>query len=245
MNSTIINSLLILQNIDRDILSIQKKLSFIPKSVKEIEDKLKIHHEKSIEKKNELDLLLKKRKEFELEMQSQNDKLKKLEVQLFTLKNNKEYAAMLKEINDIKKNNEKIEESILEIMYQYDKEKEAHKIIENEVKEFEALNQKEKEEKKKEEEILREDLKEKNKIRGSHSITVNKNTVSIYEKILKNKNDFAVVEVKSEVCQGCHMRVPPQMINDLILSEELFFCPHCARIIYLETREHLFKKNSK
>jgi predicted nucleic acid-binding Zn-ribbon protein len=33
--------------------------------------------------------------------------------------------------------------------------------------------------------------------------------------LLKHSDGIAIAEVKSEVCQGCNMNIPPQMYNDL------------------------------
>ncbi len=50
-------------------------------------------------------------------------------------------------------------------------------------------------------------------------------------------NGKAVVPVIDEVCHGCFMNIPPQMVIDLRRCETLFFCPQCQRIIYWKERE--------
>jgi predicted nucleic acid-binding Zn-ribbon protein len=45
-----------------------------------------------------------------------------------------------------------------------------------------------------------------------------------------------VVAVWKEVCDGCHMSIPPQLYNELQKSNELITCPSCSRIIYWENR---------
>jgi len=53
-----------------------------------------------------------------------------------------------------------------------------------------------------------------------------------YEMIKGLNNGLAVVSVWKEVCNGCHMNIPPQLYNDLQRSIELLSCPHCSRIMY-------------
>ena len=62
-----------------------------------------------------------------------------------------------------------------------------------------------------------------------------------YDRIFGNRGALAVVEVKDETCQGCHMRIPPHMCNQVQSSQmqgksEIFNCPHpyCGRIVYVQ-----------
>jgi predicted nucleic acid-binding Zn-ribbon protein len=49
---------------------------------------------------------------------------------------------------------------------------------------------------------------------------------------LAGKRGFAVSPVVGGVCQGCQMRIPPQLNNILARMESLEMCPRCGRIIY-------------
>lgn len=49
---------------------------------------------------------------------------------------------------------------------------------------------------------------------------------------IKLKKGRAVVAVKGGVCQGCNMRIPPQLYNILQRGNSLELCPTCARMIY-------------
>ena len=49
---------------------------------------------------------------------------------------------------------------------------------------------------------------------------------------IKLKKGRAVVPVKGGVCQGCNMRIPPQLYNTLQRGNSLELCPTCARMIY-------------
>jgi len=57
---------------------------------------------------------------------------------------------------------------------------------------------------------------------------------------LAGKRGFAVSPVLNGTCQGCQMRIPPQLNNILARMESLEMCPRCGRIIYrkemLETK---------
>jgi predicted nucleic acid-binding Zn-ribbon protein len=49
---------------------------------------------------------------------------------------------------------------------------------------------------------------------------------------LAGKRGFAVCPVIGGTCQGCQMRIPPQLNNILARMESLEMCPRCGRIIY-------------
>lgn len=46
------------------------------------------------------------------------------------------------------------------------------------------------------------------------------------------RRGFAVSAVHTGTCQGCQMRIPPQLNNVLARMESLEMCPRCGRIIY-------------
>jgi len=58
-----------------------------------------------------------------------------------------------------------------------------------------------------------------------------------YEQIKNAGRVVAVVSVWKEVCDGCHMSIPPQLYNNLQKSTTLITCPNCNRIIYWERRD--------
>ncbi len=55
-----------------------------------------------------------------------------------------------------------------------------------------------------------------------------------FTRILKNKNGVAAVSIIDESCQGCHMIVPPQVIADVKKGNDLVYCLHCSRILYVD-----------
>lgn len=49
---------------------------------------------------------------------------------------------------------------------------------------------------------------------------------------LTTKRGYAVAPVIKGSCQGCHMKLPPQLNNILARMESLEVCPRCGRIVY-------------
>ena len=57
-----------------------------------------------------------------------------------------------------------------------------------------------------------------------------------YETIFSRRGGLAVVAVKSGTCQGCRMRIPPQLHNEIQRLDKIHFCPNCQRILYCEVQ---------
>src|SRR5690606_18386373 len=60
---------------------------------------------------------------------------------------------------------------------------------------------------------------------------IDKNWLKTYD-TLAGKRGYAVAPVAQGTCQGCQMRIPPQLNNILARMESLEMCPRCGRIIY-------------
>jgi predicted nucleic acid-binding Zn-ribbon protein len=56
-----------------------------------------------------------------------------------------------------------------------------------------------------------------------------------YEMIFSRRGGVAVAEAKGGTCQGCRMRLPPQLYNELQRHEQIHYCPNCQRILYWES----------
>ena len=64
-----------------------------------------------------------------------------------------------------------------------------------------------------------------------------KHTLSIYERLLKNKKDRVIVPIENRTCSGCHISLTAQHENVVRKGENLVFCEHCSRIHYWQDLE--------
>jgi predicted nucleic acid-binding Zn-ribbon protein len=54
-----------------------------------------------------------------------------------------------------------------------------------------------------------------------------------YDMLIERRNGLAVVEARGGACLGCHMHLPPQLFNRLFVAKEVQNCPHCNRLLFL------------
>jgi uncharacterized protein len=177
--------------------------------------------------------LQKQRKDKELELGTKEENAKKLQNQLYQLKTNKEYQAMLQQIDSAKADASVIEDKILEILDQFDKVKKESNLEKEKLQEEEKIfnNQnKQIEDRIKEIDSRLEQLEEQRK---QVIPNIAPKILSQYERILKNRDGLAIVSVKDNSCLGCNMFVPPQVINLIKMYERIITCEICNRILYI------------
>jgi len=59
--------------------------------------------------------------------------------------------------------------------------------------------------------------------------------LSFYEKIRIWAGNTAVVPVKKQACYGCYMKLNDKTYSEVIKADEICNCPHCGRILYIES----------
>ncbi|MGE5307990.1 MAG: zinc ribbon domain-containing protein [Deltaproteobacteria bacterium] len=173
----------------------------------------------------------KEKKDRELEFQSKEEAGKKLQSQLYALKTNKEYNTMLQQIKDAKADASVIEDRILESMDKIDKAKAA---VEDEKKRLQGEEQAFNAEKRKVEDRVKEidsKLAQLEADRNRLIPGIDKKILADYDRILKSREGLAIVCVRKDMCGGCNMKVPPQVINMIRMYERIQTCEVCNRIL--------------
>jgi uncharacterized protein len=64
---------------------------------------------------------------------------------------------------------------------------------------------------------------------------LDKKMLAFYEKIRIWAGNSAVAPVKKQACYGCYMKINDKTYADVIKAEEIVTCPHCGRILHVET----------
>lgn len=229
-----IENLVKLQGVDSEIYALQREKDSKPQEVKALELSFeeKKQHLSSLEK-NLLDLQ-KQRKEKELELASKEEGAKKLQTQLYSLKTNKEYQAMLQQIQDAKTDASVIEDKILELFDQADKVKNDTEREKERLKEEEKVFNAQKNNIEDRVREIDDRLSQLQAQRKQIIPQIEAKILGQYERILLNRDGLAIVSVKDNSCGGCNMFVPPQVINLIKMYERIITCEICNRMLYIE-----------
>ena len=205
----------------------------VPRHLSALREELKKKEEDTLRLKKELEKLAVERKEKELELESNQETIRKYQAQLYTVKTNKEYAALLHEIEELKRKNARLEDEILELM---DRGESGEIALDKEKKKLEEEREGyKKEEKKGEEKIaqLKNQLLQLEEKRDTLTVKIEDSLLSRYERIMKTKGT-ALAPVVNAACGGCHLQLPPQVISEVRLGRKVVTCERCSRILYWE-----------
>ena len=230
----LLNNLIKLQFVDKEIFDLRRCLGEMPEELKRLDSELETANSKVNEKEDELKVLQLKRKEKEIDLEEKETIIKKYQAQLYQIKTNTEYRALEKEIGGLEADKSILEEDILGI---FDEIEAAEKAV---CEEKELLSEEKKRidvEKNRidsEKSHIKSKLVDLEEKRKTITPLVDKNTLSTYEKILNNKDGVALTPVKDGNCGGCFVHLPPQIINEIRLKENLVYCERCLRILFLE-----------
>jgi len=223
-----------LQKIDLGLKSIQEEKDRYPTEMKKLDEKQKVETERIEKEKEKIESLEKTRRQKEGQLNLEQEKIKRAEAKMFEVKTNKEYQALLGEIDAIKGANSRMEEEILRVMDEID---ELKKDLSKREKDVGATLEKIEAERKKLQQQMGHDEKVWEKQverREALSKQIETKLVKLYNTLKEKRQGVGVVGVKRETCQGCFVNVPPQLFIEVQKNNALVRCPHCNRILYWE-----------
>jgi len=234
-----LQSLIELQKMDNQIAELERGKAAIPQQIESGKAGIKEKQGQLKEAEDTLAELQKKHKDLEMDVAAENDHIAKTKTKLSAVKTNKEYSAILVEVDAVKEKILALEDQELELM----------EVIEEKEREFPPLktNCKEEEEKfnayklKKEAEAERTE-KELEVIRPRRSQLANVLEVKLlehYTKVFKARSGLAVVAIHENICQGCHQQILPQQVIDVKAGETINHCEQCSRILYWEEKREI------
>jgi predicted nucleic acid-binding Zn-ribbon protein len=223
-----------LQRIDLDLKHIKEERERYPKEIKKLDEKKNIEKEKMQKEKERIELLEKERRQKEGHLNLEQEKIKRAEGRMFEVKTNKEYQALLNEVDAIKEASSREEEEILKILDEID---ELKKSLSKREKEVAVVMEKVEAEKKIiQEKMVQDDEIWKKRMERREVLTkqLESKLYKLYNTLKEKRQGVGVVSVKHETCQGCFVNVPPQMFIEVQKNNALIRCPNCNRILYWE-----------
>lgn len=228
-----IESLLVLQDRDQRILSLEEDLKRIPEDKERAKERLAndlaaVEAAKKAIQENEIAI-----KGLELDIGTRKDTLAKLKVQQYETKKNDEFTALGNEIERYNNEVDDLETSELELMEKADVLQADHKkatdalaITQGMVdEEIALLDQRAQECKNQYEEVKAE--------REKLTAGVDEDLLSLYERLMKSKGGNAVVAAEKSQCKGCHMKLVPATIISVQSEKDITQCENCGRILYI------------
>lgn len=228
----VIEKLLILQDRDRQILTLQDELARIGPERDSLRSNLSSSQATLDAAKQRVMHFESDRKKLELDVEARKQLIDKYSVQQFQTKKNEEFRALGHEIETCKEAITKLDDQQIELMEKIEgvqKEvvsanktlAEARKVVDSRIGDIEAR-----------ETNLKKELAELLSNRGELAEAVDDAARSKYERLLKQKGQNVVVGIQHGVCGGCHMQLSRSIIVTCQADQEIISCPNCARILF-------------
>lgn len=179
-----------------------------------------------------------------------NQRVEKHRDQMNSAKNNKEYSALLVEINTLKIEKGKVEEQALEQLGKAETLKAQVEAMKLKVTEQEKVRQHAEQKLAERRAEVGDQLEQVKARRATAARQVPAQSLSVFEKLSEATDGEAMAEVNREdprsdyTCGGCYMALPMERVNLLATTDNVVRCPSCTRILYLatETRAALSSK---
>ena len=231
---TLIHKLVELQTIDTKLKDINDLLGDLPSRVKELdqqEDTIKANLEKDQTRLKELEVKLHRA---EVRIAEINDKINKYKDQLFLVTNNKQYDALMHEIDHLKE--ERVSNESESLSFMEEKETLINSINEM-AAELEILTQDLASRREKLESAISESADEKSNLEQNRAEQVNQidaKFISEYDRVLEARDGLAVVNLSGGACGGCGAYIPAQIVTEIRGNIVMHRCDVCGRFLYSE-----------
>ena len=220
------------QQLDQQVAELTVQIDSLPKQIQNLQSQLDDFIHTHEERKKRLAANLKERKDLEGEIKVVQEKITKHKDQLYQVKTNDQYRAMLKEIEGEEGNIRAIEDQILEKMIEAEEiqmhvQEAAARLdgekarVAAEIKHLQDERQKDIDE--------RESLQTRRK---EVAAILSESVLELYERIRSYRGGPAVAEVRNGLCTACNVLLRPQAYNEVRTNEFLLTCENCGRIIY-------------
>lgn len=222
-----------LQEKEREAARIQSELDRIPEKTAAMDQALTAYEDAIESRKADLSAMKKDYRAREADLEMNQSRIGKRDTQLKSVNTNREYQSILKEIDDIRRTNSRIEDEMLQCLDDMDR---VERALSDEQNRYNAEKQKieaEKADLEKDAEARRDKLAQLKEESAKIAAQLDAKLVKRYYSIKANAGGVAIVPVEDAVCRGCYLNIPPQMYNELYKGDELRFCPHCHRMIYV------------
>jgi len=221
-----------LQRLDSTAHDAERRIADEPERRKALEARLDAARERVAAAKAQLTENQNARRTLEKDVAMHQGRLSKFREQAMAVKTNQEYHAVQHEITFAQTAVKEIEDKILERMMEADD-------LSGAVKRGEADLAAEQKKVDAETRALAAETAELEatleKVRGERAVIVgalDPKVLAIFDLVSRRRNGVAVAEARDGICTICHLRLRPQVFNNLRRNEEIIQCDSCNRILF-------------
>lgn len=232
-----LDQLLKLQVIDYDLGELERSKEYLPDMIENLHREIREAREKAEQTTRLLEEARLKRKSLELEIATQESSLERFQKQMMTIKTNREYDALVAEIDVVKGGISAKETELLhtlEQLSQLEEElprriEELKQVQENDTRQLQVLKGKM--------DSIGDKVAGKEAERQAVLAAIPRAILAIYERVRRGKSGPIVVAVRKRSCSACHNGLTPQRIQEIRRGDRIHTCDACGRLIYWDDHQ--------
>jgi predicted nucleic acid-binding Zn-ribbon protein len=230
-----LKELIELAQIDRELDSFTPQIDEIDAKIAKSQEKVDAIEEEMSQTKSEIEENSSKIKAFEDQIEALSEQIKSHAKKSKDITTEKEMKALSMEEDIAKEKLSFANEEIDRINAINEKKTAMLQELENQLtsakEDFEKTNA---------DNVAKKDEIEQNKTklyaqRDESTRSIEQKILAFYEKIRTWAGNSAVVPLRKQACYGCYMKVSDKAYSEVIRSEEIITCPHCGRILFVES----------
>ncbi len=236
----VLNGLIKLQSVENRLRVEKAKLTRCRRNVIIQENRIRSLQNAIEAKKEEVQLSKIQFDRLELELKTRDEQIARLRAALNTARTNKEYAALLTQLNTTKADNSKIESQSLELLKDIEDDETECKEIQNQINE--------------QKQHLEQLRTESETLAGKYQAEIDKiqaewnkvaqtipdKPLEIFKRVTETYDGQAVAVIEQQSgkkgaysCGGCFMGLTAECVNLLMTKDDIIRCPNCTRILVL------------
>jgi len=222
-----------LQQLDQEIDVRRKALADLPGALAALDARVAAKQDDVNGAKQRLSDNQAARRNLEKDLAVVQGRLTKFKDQLMEVKTNKEYTAMQHEISMAQDGVRGFEDQILELLVQADE-------LDGAVKAADAALSKEKSEVSKERaareqttSVMGGEIQGLQDKRTALVSEMTRETIALFDLVSRSHRGSVVAEARDGHCTACHVRLRPQVFNDVRKGDRPIQCESCQRILYV------------
>jgi len=232
-----VTKLIALQKIDSRLLEIEEIKGDLPIIVEKTENLVNNLKDEVVNNLDAIKEIEKTIRELGFKVEDSNEKLKKYKDQLYLVKSNKEYDALMLEIDHIKEFLDGVETNILELEEKKSSFEEKNKSNEIDIE----SNQKRLDESTLELSNAMTSTKSEedglNNEREGLVKNIADNLISSYEQLRNARDGKAMVSINRGACGYCFNQLPPQFVIEVKQNNSIKNCDSCGVFLYYDLEE--------
>lgn len=232
-----LEQLLKLQDIDYFLGELERSKDYLPDMMENLKkeiDETKIKYETCLKDLEEATI---KQKNLELEVSSKEADLQKYQQQMMSIKTNKEYDALVAEIDTIKgiiSNHETELIETIDLSATLEKNIDDYKtrmdqVEENNTKQLSVLQEKI--------DTIGDKVSGKETERSAITSNISRQLITVYDRVRRGKGGSAVVAVKRRACGACYKALTPKKVQEIRKADKVLTCDNCGRLLFWNDSE--------